>query len=149
MIIRNKIKDLVTRLPYHLSIEWALYCARDVFHLIKDNKDKEIYKNAIYLVEKSLRESVPDKEFDDMIDNIIMHYKINHPIFAVYYLMKAAIYGYHFRDHTLNTIYYSVESYGKSSHESKFEKYLKYLETCIQEMPRLERLVYDIQIGEK
>ena len=60
-----KFRDITMKLSKRQCVEFALYCAKDVFHLVED-QDKERAKCCINLVEKWLidENSVTTKEID-------------------------------------------------------------------------------------
>ena len=117
MTTNQELNQLLSLLPHKLQVEFALYCAKDVLHLVRE-EDQAIVGNAIRVTELWLKDKATADECCAASD-------------AVYAAYAA---------HAAHAAAYAA------SHETKMKEYLDYLKEMIQSMPEVERLLLGVNI---
>jgi hypothetical protein len=153
MTPQEEIANLLLILPHKLKVRFALYCARDVFHLVED-KNKEVAKACIDTVALWLKGKATAEECraatHSIVINVFYHTSSSNAVSAVWFAtyttvsstVWAATYSIFWTyTHSARAIAYT----DKHTFTEIIEKYLSHLKTMINELTPIEKVLYNLE----
>jgi hypothetical protein len=148
-ITKKDIEKLLSPLPKQLQVEFALYCAKDVFHFIKNKDQADTANLCIELTTRWLKG-------ENVIENELLYAASYASASAAYadsaasYAAASAAYAHAasaaYAAHAASYAAASASSaafYAKNEQQKLYE-YYKYLLNMINNLSELERVIYDI-----
>ena len=159
MMPYKQIKSLLPKLPYKLQVSFALYCAKDVFHLVRD-KDKDRVKTCIDTVELWLKGKATAKECQAAADasyasayaaDHAIHYTAHSAANAIYYTANAINTAYT-ASYAAYAAYYSAYAAAKVAantiidSDKAAEKYLAHLNKMIKDLTPIEKVLFNMEL---
>ena len=149
----DEIKSLLPKLPHKLQVSFALYCAKDVYPLVRE-EDRAVVKACINTVELWLKDKATAKECVTASYAIYTH--ITHAANASSYAARSAYAAY--TASTADAIYYAdyaanaaanaanvkAGGNGTTFYNKAMEKYLNHLNEMIKDLTPIEKVLFNI-----
>ena len=139
----DEIKSLLLKLPHKLQVSFALYCAKDVYPLVRE-EDRVVVKACINTVELWLKGKATAEE-------CVAVTNIAYTAHAAAYAINTA-YTASYATYAAYAAYYSAYAAAKVAantiidSDKAAEKYLAHLNKMIKDLTPIERVLYNIKI---
>ena len=148
MNYQEEIENLLPKLPHRLQVSFALYCAQDVYHLVRD-KNKEMIKKTLDIAEAWLRGEASAEECRAAA-NAIYATAINTvyatAVYAAYAAANAAA-----NAATANAIYAAAANaaYAATANantaNAAYKKYYEVLIDMVKSLSRVEKAIWRLE----
>ena len=155
----DEIKSLLPKLPHKMQVSFALYCAKDVFHLVKE-EDRATVKACIDTVELWLKGKATVKECEaaayaaaNAINNVAYNASAAYysAYYSAYYTAYAAADATYAAAHIAHYAAYAANAKaggnGTTFYNKAMEKYLNHLNEMIKDLTSIERILFNIGVN--
>ena len=148
----REIETLLKKLPHRIQIEFALYCAKDVFHLIPE-KDKAYAQNCIETIEGFLKGEKSEEDCWNLT-NTTEHapgYQIDNTVYTTFTIEAAIDTVIADADNTadpaISSYAYATKAayYATKAKNVDAKEYYDVLLTWVNELGTIEKLIYGIE----
>ena len=146
----DEIRSLLLKLPHKLQVSFALYCAKDVYPLVRD-KDRTVVKDCLDTVELWLRGKATAEECKAAAEEYKAAVPAAYTAYAAAYTAYAAAYYTASADATYaaaHIAHYAANAKaggnGTTFYNKAMKKYLNHLNEMIKDLTPIERTLFNV-----
>ena len=139
----DEIKSLLPKLPHKMQVSFALYCAKDVFHLVRD-KDRTVVKDCLDTVELWLKSKATAEECNATADATFALGDTYAAVDAANAARAASYSAYFAADTAAYTACAATDATSTANYDKAIKKYLNHLNKMIKDLTPIEKVLFDI-----
>ena len=152
----DEIRSLLPKLPHKMQVSFALYCAKDVYPLVRE-EDRTVVKDCLDIVELWLKGKATAKECKAVADTtyniaytvytaraVINAANAANVVYAANAAANAAAYAAYYSAYAYAAAHSASNAVSTANYDKAMEKYLKHLNEMIKDLTSIEKILFNM-----